>query len=297
MADQLALASLQDQVVVVTGGGRGIGRIFAQAFAGAGAAVAVTGRSPDELAETVARIEAAGGRATSITFDVADRKCAEDGMRDLELRHGRIDLLVNNAGLWGPIDNLWEADPHAWWRTMEVHVAGTFHCSRAILPGMLTRRSGRIINIVSGAGVYRWPTCSAYSVSKAAVIKLTENLSVEVRGRGIAVFAFHPGLTTSGLSEQAIGMRAVPGSAAERASAWIRGELASGRSIPPERAAAFLLTLATGQWDGLSGRYLAVSDDLHALQARLAEIQRADLLTLRLRGLSDQGNTGNDCRP
>jgi hypothetical protein len=107
-----------------------------------------------------------------------------------------------------------------------------------------------------------------------------------MRGRAVTVFAFHPGLTTIGLSEQAIGMSAVPGSAAERAYAWIRNEIGSGRCVPPERAAASLLTIATGQCDGLSGRYLTVFDNLRALQARQEEIKRADLLTLGLRALS-----------
>ena len=100
---------------------------------------------------------------------------------------------MNNAGVGGPFDYSWEADADSWWRTLEVNVRGTYLCSRAVLPGMIRRGGGRIINIASHAGVFRWPTASAYSVSKAAVIKLTENLAVEVKRHNVSVFAFHPG--------------------------------------------------------------------------------------------------------
>jgi len=283
MTDSVTPATLTGQIALVTGGGRGLGRIFAQVLAAAGATVAVSGRSLANLEETVSSIEASGGRAVAMAFDVAERRRVEDSIGNLGLTHGRIDLLVNNAGLWGPIDYLWDADPEAWWQTMEVHVGGAFHCIRAVVPGMIARGSGRIINIVSHAGVHRWPTCSAYSVSKAAVIKLTENLGGELSGKGVAVFAFHPGLIATGLSEQAISMRAAPGSPADRAAAWIRSEIAAGRSVPADRAAEFLVALASGRADGLSGRYMTVFDDLEVLTARRQEIKDADLLTLRLR--------------
>jgi NAD(P)-dependent dehydrogenase (short-subunit alcohol dehydrogenase family) len=283
MSGEAKSAKLDGQVALVSGGGRGLGRVFAQRLAAEGATVAVSGRSLDDLSETVRLVEAAGGQAMAVTFDVADRGAAEAGVGQVERVLGRIDLLVNNAGLWGPIDNLWDCDPVEWWRTMEVHVGGVFHCSRAALPGMVARGGGRIVNIVSHAGVHRWPTCSAYSASKAAVIKLTENLAVELGRNGVAVFAYHPGLLTIGLGEQAIGMDAPPGSAADRAAAWIRSEFAAGQAVTPERAADVLVQLAAGEADGLSGRYLTVADDLPALEIRKDEVQRGDLLTLRLR--------------
>ncbi|WP_454621196.1 SDR family NAD(P)-dependent oxidoreductase [Bradyrhizobium cenepequi] len=276
---------LRDQVVVVTGGGRGIGRVFAQSLAAAGAIVAVMGRSPNDLAGTVADISAAGGQVTSVIVDVIDRRAVDAGISQIEQKFGRIDLLINNAGVWGPIANLWDADPGEWWRTMEVHIGGAFLCSRAVLPGMISRNSGRIINIVSNAGVFRWPTCSAYSVSKAAVVKLTENLGAELRLHRVTVFAFHPGLLPIGLSAKAIGMEAEPGSPAGRAIEWVRSEIAADRAVSPKRAADFITALAMGQGDLLSGRYLTVFDDLPALAARAEAIQSADSLTLRLREL------------
>ena len=276
-------APLSGQAALVTGGGKGLGRVFAQRLAAAGVAVAVSGRSLEDLRETVALIEAKGGKAFGIPFDVADRDATDSAVAEVERTLGRIDLLVNNAGLWGPIDDLWECDPAEWWRTMEVHVGGAFHCSRAVIPGMIGRGGGRIVNIVSHAGVHRWPTCSAYSVSKAAVIKLTENLAIELSRKNVAVFAYHPGLLTIGLGEQASRMEATPSSAADRAAAWIRSEFAAGRTVTAEQAASTLVALASGDADGLSGRYVTVSDDLATLERRKDEIQRANLLTLRLR--------------
>ncbi len=289
MIGQVDLSLLRDKVAVVTGGGRGIGKTFAQAIAAAGAVVAITGRSQDDLISAVAQIEAAGGRAMSVVFDVTDQEGVVDGIARVEHAYGQVDLLINNAGIWGTIDNLWEADPKEWWRAIEVNIGGTFCCSRAVLGGMIARGKGRIINIVSNAGVYRWPGCSAYSVSKAAMIKLTENLSVEVRNHGVEVFAFHPGLVTAGMSERAMEMRPEPGSPADRVASWVRTEIAANRSVTPKRAADFLVALAAGPTEGLSGRYVSVFDDLESLIADSDRIKRDDLLTLRLREITSPG--------
>ncbi len=166
---------------------------------------------------------------------------------------------------------------------MEVHVRGSFLCTRAVLPGMIARQKGRIVNVVSNAGVFRWPTCSAYSVSKAALIKFTENLAAETKREGIAVFAVNPGLATIGLTELAMNMEDSTESYAGRAAAWIRQEVEEGRAVPPEQGAQLIVSLAAGGADMLTGRYLSVDDDLGALVARGEEINREDLYTLRLR--------------
>ncbi len=274
---------LTGQVALVTGGGRGLGRVFAQALAAVGAAVAVAARSEHQLAETVSLIKAKNGQAIAVPFDVTDEPALERAEKVIQSRLGPVDLLVNNAGMWGPINPVWETDPEQWWRTMEVHVRGSFLCARAVLPGMIARQKGRIVNVVSNAGVFRWPTCSAYSVSKAALIKFTENLAAETKRQGVAVFAVNPGIVTIGLTELAMNMEDSTESHAGRAAAWIRQEVEEGRAVPPEQGAQLIVSLASGAADMLTGRYLSVDDDLAALVARGDEINREDLYTLRLR--------------
>ena len=274
---------LTGQVALVTGGGRGLGRVFAQALAAVGAAVAVAARSEDQLAETVSLIKAKNGQCIAVPFDVTDEPALERAEKIIQSRLGPVDLLVNNAGMWGPINPVWETDPEEWWRTMEVHVRGSFLCARAVLPGMIARQKGRIVNVVSNAGVFRWPTCSAYSVSKAALIKFTENLAIETKRQGVSVFAVNPGITTIGLTELAMNMRDSTESHAGRAAASIRREVEEGRAVPPEQGAQLIVSLAAGGADMLTGRYLSVADDLGALVARGDEINRDDLYTLRLR--------------
>ena len=139
---------------------------------------------------------------------------------------------------------------------------GAFLCSRAVLPGMVRRGSGRIINLASNAGVFRWPTASAYSASKAALIKLTENLAFELKRHRTFVFAFHPGLADGGMTYAALASDASTGSPAHRATMWVRQQYEEGHAVPPELATKSILFLASGGADALSGRYLTVFDDL-----------------------------------
>jgi NAD(P)-dependent dehydrogenase (short-subunit alcohol dehydrogenase family) len=270
---------LTGQVAVVTGGGRGLGRVFALALGRAGADVAVLARSADQVAQTADTIHQAGGRALALAADVTDGRAVAEAVDRVRRELGPVDLLVNNAGVWGPLGPAWEADEADWWRTFEVNVRGSFLCAHAVLPGMTARGRGRVVNIVSHAGVYRWPQSSAYATSKAALVKLTENLASETRRRGVAVFSLHPGVVTTGLTDEALAMDAPPGSPA----AWIQQEVAAGRTVPPALPARVLVYLASGRADALSGRYLTAHDDVAAMVRRAPEIQRDDLYTLRLR--------------
>jgi NAD(P)-dependent dehydrogenase (short-subunit alcohol dehydrogenase family) len=151
---------------------------------------------------------------------------------------------------------------------------------------MQERGHGRVINVTSVAGTYRWPTVSAYAVSKAALVKFTENIAAEVRRHGVSVFSFHPGLLPVGLAEA--GMRSTAGedSPEGRIAAWARRQQAEGRFTEPERAARYICALASGRADRLSGRHLEVDDDLDQLLAAVDDVLREDVQTLRLRKLS-----------
>jgi len=185
---------LDGQVALVTGGGHGLGRAMALALSAAGAAVAVCARTTSQLDETVALIQERGGRALAILADMADRASVEGMVGRVEHEVGPTDLLVNNAGVVGTVGPLAQTDPDAWWEVLTINLRGPLYCARAVLPGMIRRGRGRVINVSSGAGFQAWPLVSSYAVSKAALFRLPENLAEEMREQGIQVFAITPGL-------------------------------------------------------------------------------------------------------
>jgi NAD(P)-dependent dehydrogenase (short-subunit alcohol dehydrogenase family) len=273
-------ARSQRPAALVIGGGRGIGRLLAERLAGAGYAVGLIARSADELAEARRLVEAAGGRAAAVAADVTDAEAAPDVLRHLEAELGPTELLVNNAGILGPMGPAWEVDLQPWWRTVEVNLFGAVVYTRLALASMAERGRGRIINITSQAGAFRWPIVSAYSVSKAATIKLTENLAVEARRHGVSMFSIHPGLLPIGLTEGAFGDAVHPGSYEAGVYAWAQRELAEGRGADPDRAIDQILRVASGRYDALSGRHLSVHDDLDGVLAGVDDGGGRDLYVL-----------------
>ena len=267
-------------VALVTGGGRGIGRAIARELAMDGAAVAVLSRTRSELERTVQVIAREGGTAIPIVADVTRRADVARAVEEARAL-GSIDLLVNNAGAGGPIGVMWDGDPDSWWRAVEINLRGTFICVHAVLPGMVDRRRGRIINVASDAGAYRWPLVSHYSVAKAAVIKLTENLAAETRRHGVAAFAIHPGLVRMGLTEVSLRGDAANGSPEASVQRWVRRQVEAGLDVPLERTCELVLRLASGEADELSGRYITVHDDLQELVAQAETIRRSDSHVLR----------------
>lgn len=255
---------------------------MARRLAAEGYAVAALSRTAAELEETVDMVARAGGRAIPVVADVTRLDQVERAVEAARAL-GEIDLLVNNAGVGGPIGVMWDGDPDSWWRAVEINLRGTFNCIRAVLPGMVDRGRGRIVNVASDAGAYRWPLVSHYSVAKAGVIKLTENLAVETRRHGIAAFAIHPGLVLVGLTE--LSLNGVPADGSPEASvhAWVREQVENGLAVGPERAAELVVRLASGDADELSGRYITVHDDLDRLIEQAEAIGRSDAHLLRPR--------------
>jgi len=143
---------LHGQVALVTGAGRGLGRAFAQALAASGAAVALTARSEAQVQETAHLIMAAGGQALALPGDVTDAPTVTHTVEAVAQHFGPIDILVNNAGVITPIGPLWEVEPTTWWHTLDIHVRGSFLYAQAVLPSMIARWRGRIINITSQGG-------------------------------------------------------------------------------------------------------------------------------------------------
>ncbi len=246
------------QTVAVTGGGRGIGRVIAQTFAAAGADVVVLARSASELAETVALI---GSRARAVTLDVLDAAAISQAFNAI----GPLDVLVNNAGDGGPVGPVEQSDPVVWWRTQEVNVRGPMLCTHAVLPGMIARRRGRIINMSSGAANLNTPYFSSYIISKAALNKMIELLATETKDHGVSFFAVSPGPVHTAMSEAFL--------KSPEAAKWMPwfGPMFAKNAVGPELAADLCVKLASGKYDSLSGKFISVADDLDKL---VAETQR-----------------------
>jgi len=183
---------LRDQVAVITGGGRGIGRAMALAFAREGADVVVAARSSEEIAAVAQEVLQSGRRALAVPTDVADEAQVHALIERSVAELGRIDILVNNAGM-GIFKPVVEMAAEEWDRVVAVNLRGVFLCARAVLPHLMKQRRGVILNVSSMAAYHGAATYGAYSATKAAVNNLTESLAAEARPYGIRVNALCPG--------------------------------------------------------------------------------------------------------
>jgi NAD(P)-dependent dehydrogenase (short-subunit alcohol dehydrogenase family) len=255
---------LSHDVAIVTGAGRGIGRAIALSLAAEGAAVGVFARTEPEIAKTAALISDAGGRAIALPLDVRDAAGVRVAVEETARRLGPVTVLVNNAGTPGPAGLDWEVDAEAWFECIEVIVRGAFLLCQAVVPGMIDRSSGRIINIASISGTRAFPPIIATSIAKTALIRFSEGLATQLDGHGVRVFAVHPGVVRTRLLES-YGL-----------------QLPEGWYVGPERAGSVCARLASGRYDTLSGRFLGIDDDLDELLNRTDEIVARELYTLRI---------------
>jgi NAD(P)-dependent dehydrogenase (short-subunit alcohol dehydrogenase family) len=256
---------------------------MALGLARAGARVGVAARSEEQLAETVRGVTQAGGEALAVVTDVSDAASVERMAREVERTLGPVDLLVNNAGTTGPLGPMWEADPGDWWHSIEVNLRGPYLCSHALLPGMIARHHGRIINLSTSAATVAVAHMGAYVIAKTALIRFTENLAAELINSGVRVFAISPGTVRTAMTEHV-----VESEAGKKWLPWFRKLFDRGRDVPAEKAAQLVVQLAAGRLDALSGRFIDVSDDLAKLLGRLEEVKSDDLYTLRVRKLDAQ---------
>src|ERR1035438_3705608 len=254
-------------VALVTGGGRGIGRGIALGLAKQGWGVAVTARSADQLSETVKLAE---GRVIAVPADVSNRTSVKALVRSVEFMLGPVSLLVNNAGTAGPLGPFWESNPEDWWRCQDVNLRGPMLCCRELLPGMIARQAGRIINVVSGAGCRAYPDMSAYVVSKTALVRLSEQLALELKSHGVSVFPIMPGLIRTAMVEEA--RQHLP---------FVQKQLDDGLEVTPDVVANLVLTLASGVADSLSGRLFSVADDVEEIVRRTEQVHANELYLLR----------------
>src|SRR3954462_1472798 len=254
---------LDGQTAVITGGGRGIGLAIARAFAGAGANLLLAARTEPELARATSAIEAEFGvRCFAHRVDVARPDDVQRMIDAAQRELGRIDVLVNNAGVYGAIGELVDCDLSEWRRGIEGNLFGSMYATRAVLPIMRKQGGGRIIN-VAGAGVGGpavTPRISAYAASKAAIVQFTESIAQEVAAWNVQVNAIAPGAVLTEITNAVIA--AGPERAGREFYERTLRQKQSGGD-PPELAARLAVLLASGKAGALTGKLLSAKwDDL-----------------------------------
>ena len=257
---------LSGKVALITGGGRGIGRAIALRFASEGAAVMLAATKREPLEATAQEVRKAGGRAATTVADVADEAVVKQMVAATLAELGRLDILVNNAGIGGPTLRVVDMDRADWDRTLAVNVTGAFLCSKHAVPHMLERKSGRIVNITSIAGLMGYPLRSPYAVSKWGMIALTRTLAGELGEHGITVNAIAPGAVRGERVEVLISARAT---ALGRPADEVERELfveptALKRMVGPDDVAATAAFLSSDDAANITGETISVSAGFRA---------------------------------
>jgi 3-oxoacyl-[acyl-carrier protein] reductase len=247
------MGSLDGKVIIVTGASRGIGAAAAEALAKAGATVVLTARD-DRLTDQTAR--SIGGSASARPCDVSDYAAFEALVAGTKARFGRVDVLVNNAGVIEPIASIADSDPVEWARNVTINLTGAYHAIRAVLPEMLAAGGGTIVNVSSGAAIRPLEGWSAYCSAKAGLHMLTRAVALETAGKGIRVFGFQPGTTDTDMQVliRASGINPV-------------SQIPRGNLTPVAHPAAAIVYLCTAAADDLNGQEFSLRDE--AFRTRL----------------------------
>jgi len=193
---------LHGKVAIITGAGRELGKAIALAMAAEGARLSVMSRTHGELEEVAETIQDLGGECLIFAGDVSVEDQVSRMVQESRDHFHKVDILVNNAAVVGPARFLGDADPSEWNRTLDINLTGAYRCARQVLPHMVRRGCGKIINIASGLGQMPFSRFCAYAVSKAGIIQLTRSLSEELKPHNIQVNAIDPGVMDTAMQEQ-----------------------------------------------------------------------------------------------
>jgi NAD(P)-dependent dehydrogenase (short-subunit alcohol dehydrogenase family) len=254
------MGELQDRVAVVTGAGRGIGRVIATTLAQEGAHVVLAGRSADTLEQTRELVERCGRTALVVPTDLTDREQVSALAASALDRFDAIDVLVNNSGVGGPSAPLWEVDPDEWEATLAVNVTGTFLACRAFLPAMVERGSGNVVVIGSFSGKRPLRNRTAYTTSKMALVGMVRTLAVEAGTHGVRVNLVSPGAVQGERIEWVIGrLQQAHGISYEQARASLVDDSPFRRLVQPEEVAQAVVFLASERSSPVTGEDLNVS--------------------------------------
>jgi NAD(P)-dependent dehydrogenase (short-subunit alcohol dehydrogenase family) len=258
-------------VALVTGASTGIGRYLVEGLAARGMAVAGLARGEDRLRTAMEEVTAAtGARTLAVAADVTDRASVQAAVERVVEELGQIDLLVNNAGLIDAAEEpLWEADPDQWWEVVSSHIKGAFLLCRTVVPWMVLRNHGRIVNIASGQSLRVRPEFSAYGVGKTGLMRITEALAGALEGSDVRAFDLSPGVVETQMTQSMSMWKGF--------TDW----------TPPEKVVEFVAAIAAGDLDQWTGRFLRVGADDPAALAGMTPHDDARHLRLRPYGGDD----------
>ena len=264
------------RIVVVTGGGTGIGKEIARAFARGGDQVVLCGRNPEPLREAAAEIASDPEVETGVC-DVSDDAAVQRFVGEVTARHGTIDVLVNNAGIYGPIGTAVENSPAQWKKTMEINLFGVFLMTHHVAAVMQSKGSGCIINLSGGGATSPKPLYSAYAAAKSGVVRFTEITAIELAPHGIRVNAIAPGFIVTRLHDETLAAGTRAGADLEA----VKKKLAKGGD-DPQKTAELALFLASPAAEGIDGKlFSAVWDDWKSADNQDALRSSSELYTLR----------------
>jgi 3-oxoacyl-[acyl-carrier protein] reductase len=280
---------LAGRTAIITGASLGLGAEIAEQFAAAGAALMLCARNATELEAQRKRLNAVYPRSRIFTHraDVSDRSDVDSLFAAAVDRFGKLDIVVNNAGVYGPLGSIDAIEWDAWVQAIAINLMGTVYCSRKAVEIFKPKRSGKIINLSGGGATNPLPGISAYAASKAAVVRFTETLALEVKEYGIDVNAVAPGALATRLTDQllAAGPQRVGASLHQRMR-----KIQMEGGTPLSVGAALCVYLASSDSDGLTGRLIAAQwDPWPFADAIKGKIDASDIYTLRRIVPADRG--------
>ena len=281
-----------NRTAIITGASMGFGAAVAERFAAAGISLMLCARNPGGLEARRSEISRKNPavRVLAHVADVTDEKQVEALFAAADQAFGRLDILVNNAGVYGPIGPLDTVDWRQWVDAIAINLTGLVYCCRTAIPLFKRHNHGKIINLSGGGATNPLPGISAYAASKAAVVRFTETLALEVRGFGIDVNAIAPGLLATRLTDQLIA------AGPEKVGAALYGRIskaaAEGETTPLDLGAELCLYLASRESDGLTGRLIAAQWDPWPFGEDVKhDLAASDIYTLRRIVAQDRGKT------
>ena len=244
------MQSLAGKVVIVTGAGRGIGAAAAGALGKAGASLVLTARNAAQIEAVAHNVVRDGGTAAAIACDVSDWNAVQRLVAETQRHYGKIDALINNAGVIEPIAVTADSDPAVWARSIQINLIGAYYAIRAVLPPMLAAGGGTIVNLSSGAAHNPQEGWSAYCSAKAGLAMLTRAIALEHAAQGIRVFGFQPGPTDTDMHviNRAFGINPI-------------SKIPRETLTPVAHPAAAIVYLCTGAADDLAGKEFSLRDE------------------------------------